>query len=438
MRLPAAFEQRMSAQLGGEYAAFLRALSAPPVRGLRVNAQRISAEEFKKISPWELRPTEILEEGFVLPNGVRSIGSHPFHAAGLFYMQEPSAMSAVAEAKKYIHQDMRILDMCAAPGGKSGGVAACMEGGLIVCNEVTPNRAKTLQFTLERLGVMNAAVISARPDAVAAALPEYFDMVLVDAPCSGEGMFRKDETAIGEWSPEHVSSCALRQRAILKSAYECLAQNGVLIYSTCTFSREENEDNVDFMLKEYPDMELASMLRLYPHTSCGEGHFAAVMRKTAGGRREFPDMRLAACREDVCHEFITNSVELMPQGEIVELPDGRVMLMPTALPTPLKALKLLTAGIYLGDTVKSRFEPSHALVMATGVRMRSRVELDMRDVRLNKYLSGETIHSDISGGWCSVCVGTYPVGLGKAVEGTVKNHIPKGLRINLFAGNDLV
>ena len=437
MTLPEKFIERMGTQLGGEdLAAFLRAYGEPPKRGLRVNTKRISPEGFKAISPWALTPSGILEEGFVVQGGAQGIGAHPYHAAGLFYMQEPSAMSAVAVAAKHLESDMRVLDMCAAPGGKSGGIAAHMRGGLLVANEIVPSRAKTLQFTLERLGTANAVVTSARPDAIASALPEYFDMILVDAPCSGEGMFRKDAAAMREWSPEHVAACAVRQRMILESAYAALAADGILIYSTCTFSIEENEGAVEAIAAAHPDMRICSMERLYPHTSAGEGHFVAALKKSGGMRRDCPDMRLAPCREAAYGGFIESCVSALPDGKPYLIADGRVLLLPQALPEPLKSVRMLTAGLYMGDMQKARFEPSHALVMAAGAKLARRVQLYIGDERLARFLSGETIAFGIENGWCEVCVDDHPIGLGKAVGGVIKNHIPKGLRSNGAPANN--
>ena len=253
-KLPHAFIKRMRTDFEtmAEYERFIACYSDAPIRAMRINTLKISKERFLDLCPWRTKQSELLNEGLILTENPEHIGTHPYHIAGLFYMQEPSAMSVVEAAE--IAPGMRVLDLCAAPGGKSGGIAARLCGrGILVSNEIIPNRAKLLARNLERLGIVNAVVTSAHPDAVAEALPQYFDRVVVDAPCSGEGMFRKDPTAIAEWSPEHVSACAKRQQQILESACRCVAPGGKLIYSTCTFSREENEDVIEEFCRMHPE-----------------------------------------------------------------------------------------------------------------------------------------------------------------------------------------
>lgn len=429
IRLPEKFIERMSGTLRSELGDFLASYDKPPVRGVRANLLKTNPDELKELLAYRIERSEILEEGFVLKEPADGIGSDPYHIAGLFYIQEPSAMAPVAAAE--IKPGMKVLDLCAAPGGKSGGVAARMRGeGLLVANEIVPGRAKILGFTLERLGVTNAAVTCARPDALCEALPEYFDRVIVDAPCSGEGMFRKDEAAITEWSEEHVISCAQRQRAILKSAYKALRPGGKLIYSTCTFSREENEDNVDWFASEFPDMEIELAQRLYPHTCEGEGHFAARLKKFGDDCALQPAMKLSPCLEKDYSAFMEHTFEKLPKGKAYMLKDGRVLLIDGELPAGLSAVRLLGAGVYAGDMLKGRFAPAHSLFMAAhGGTYRSAIDLAPDDPRLDAFLRGNTI--EISGGlrgYMPLCAGGFPVGFGKAVDGALKNHIPKGLR----------
>lgn len=441
-QLPEKFTARMRRELGDEFPAFLASYEEPPKRGLRVNTLKNEPEEFLRVSPWALEPTGMLEEGFVVKGG-EGFGRHPYHAAGLFYMQEPSAMSAVAAAP-VDESGLKVLDLCAAPGGKTGGIAARMRGeGMLIANEIVPKRARLLAQNVERLGITNAAVICERPDSIARALPEFFDIVMVDAPCSGEGMFRKDETAVMEWSPEHVAACAERQKLILQSAAECVRPGGCIVYSTCTFSREENEGVIEDLLVGHEDFSAEHMERLYPHTSCGEGHFVCRLRRSGhpGGSKRYKKFP-AGCDTasfKLFSEFLGSTFE----NDLIETHSGRfherggvLRLIPTGLPEAVLGLHPVACGVELGELKKGRFEPAHTFCMAAlGQRFRRRLEFEPGDRRLAAFLAGNTIPCPEDWrGWCTVCVKagerSYPVGLGKAVDGVMKNHIPKGLYIN--------
>lgn len=420
----------MKKQLGPEAPAFFDCYEQPPRRGLRVNTLRLAPDAFSAISPFPLLPTGILPEGFVLAQDQPGIGSHPYHLAGLFYLQEPSAMAPIAALN--VKPGMRVLDLCAAPGGKSGGIAARMQGkGLLIANEVVPGRAKTLRYTLERLGVCNAAITSARPEALCGALAGYFDAVLVDAPCSGEGMFRKDPAAIAEWSLAHVLACAERQKAILESAAPALRPGGTLVYSTCTFAPEENEGVIEAFLAAHPDFTLLDMHRLYPHTSPGEGHFVARLERT-GESGEKPAkasaLSLPACKEEAYAAFCKDALVEPPSGEVVCLQDGRVLILPESLPRGLERVRLLSAGVYAGDIRNGRFQPGHALAMAAGIGWKR--SLTLEEEARSLYLRGGVVPAPgMKSGWCRAEVEGWPLGLGKAVEGMLKNHLPKGLRL---------
>ena len=436
--LPAKFKERMRSELGDDAARFFAAYEEPPVRGLRVNTLRIEPEAFQRVSPWELEPTGILPEGFIV-RGAENVGRHPYHAAGLFYMQEPSAMSAVAAAP-IDDKGLKVLDMCAAPGGKTGGAAARMRGkGLIVANEIVPKRARLLAQNVERLGVTNAAVVCERPDRIAEALPEFFDIVMVDAPCSGEGMFRKDDTAIAEWSPEHVSACAERQKLILESASACVSRGGATVYSTCTFSRDENEGVIEDFLSKHGDFTAEHMERLYPHTSCGEGHFVCRLRRE--GERAPADFERIQPTKDkkalaALGEFASATLaDGLPEGTL-HIANDRVRLIPSDMPAEVLRLRPVSCGVELGELKKGRFEPSHAFAMAAfGNEWTRTLALMPDDPLLRTFLSGSTVPCpEAWRGWSIVCVKAenkaYPVGLGKPVDGVMKNHLPKGLYIN--------
>lgn len=436
VRLPESFISRMKDELGSDFPSFIQCYEKPPVRGLRVNTLKISPGEFESISPFPITPGCPIPEGFVLGDA-EGIGRHPYHLAGLFYMQEPSAMSVIA-ASGADPSGLRVLDMCAAPGGKSGGVAARMRGkGILVSNEIVPKRALQLSFNLERLGVTNSAVISAKPDAIASALPGFFDIVLVDAPCSGEGMFRKDPEALAEWSPEHVKACAVRQSLILESAEKCVAGGGALVYSTCTFSREENEGVIESFLNKHSDFSVEHTERLLPHASCGEGHFVCRMRRAGeSSSREYyrtvegtRDKNAFSALSGFAGSVLQNG---LPDGTI-HLAGDTLRLIPHGMPADVLRLHPISVGVELGELRKGRFEPSHGFFMAALSQEYQRgLVFDPVDPHLAAFLSGNTVPCPEDWrGFSAVNVRAggraFPVGFGKAVDGVMKNHLPKGL-----------
>ena len=466
--LPEAFKERMAAQLGTEYDAFISAYELPPVRGIRINTLKISKERFIELCPWKIEQSPTLDEGLILREEAPHIGSHPFHIAGLFYVQEPAAMSVIAAAD--IRPGMRVLDLCAAPGGKSGGIAARLGGsGFILSNEIVPSRAKQLARNLERLGVVNAAVTSAHPDVIADALPRFFDRVIVDAPCSGEGLFRKDDTAIAEWSPEHVVSCAARQKSILESAEKCVADGGRLVYSTCTFSPEENEGVIEAFLDAHSDYSLVSQKRLYPHTCAGEGHFVAVLEKSGSFQRDCntisafkpsivgndkdsvlsrkPAKRggaspwlapLGSEQKRIASDFLSGVCILEDNGVLFDslyALNDRLIYAPFDIPSSVLRLRTVSLGVEIGEFTKGRLKPSHTFFMAAhGFCCRNRIELSGSSGELAAFLRGETIETDAAldirgehSRYLPICCGSFPVGFGKLSDGVIKNHLPKGL-----------
>ena len=434
--LPEAYITRMRAQLGeSEFAAYLAAMEEKPRRAMRVNLLKTTAEDFSAQADFSLTPTGILPESFFFEDDV-AIGRHPLHAAGLCYVQEPAAQAPAALTGAGM--GMTVLDLCAAPGGKTTQLAAMMQNtGLLVANEPVRSRAEVLAGNIERLGVTNALVTSMRPDALALSLGACFDVVLVDAPCSGEGMFRKDETAVREWSPEHVLSCAARQEQILESAALLLNPGGRLVYSTCTFSREENEGAIERFLSAHADFSWIESRRMYPHSSVGEGQFMAVLVRAGAGEfsalaaRVVESAALAAPAGEhvpAFEAFWRETFTIEPPAAKL-LPDGRVLIPPALLPRDLKSLHIVRAGVLAGELKNDRFTPDHALGMAyPASAFRATVPLEAG--ALTRFLAGETVVSlpDLSG-WCPATVLGHPVGWGKAVDGVLKNHIPKGLRI---------
>ena len=433
VNLPVQFIENMKKQLPEtEWEAFFAIYGKAPYKGVRLNPLKGGMSALKPLLPFLGESVAWEENGFYTTE--EKVGHSPFHAAGLFYSQEPSAMCAAPLLE--VEEGERVLDLCSAPGGKGTQLACKMNGkGIAVLNEPVSSRAKILSQNVERMGIKNAVVISELPENLSTKFAGYFDKILVDAPCSGEGMFRKNaEEALGEWSEENVALCAERQARILDEATKMLRDGGRLVYSTCTFATAEDEGQVCDYLQKHPEMRLLKQEKLYPHKVQGEGHFAALFEKV--GKTGDWDSRIKECKlwctrdaekayrdfeKKFFHtKFATRLYEA--NGILYDLPEGVF---------DWKGVQVLRVGVRLGEVINGRFEPSHSLALCVKKEeCKNAVDLTEGDVRLEKYLRGDTIEDDgVENGWCLVCVGGYPLGLGKAVNGTVKNHYPKGLRI---------
>lgn len=416
--LPEEFLKRMKGELGAEYAGFLQSYSRPAEKAVRVNTLKITPEEFEKISPVTLDGKVPWEDSGFYAQG-DSLGKTVLHAAGLYYVQEPSAMCAVPELE--IKAGERVLDLCAAPGGKTTQIAQYMQGkGVLVANEIDFKRYGILKSNIERFGVINAAVTCQTPENLAEYYKNYFDKILVDAPCSGEGMFKKEEAALREWSLKNVQACAARQTKILESANKMLAGGGRLVYSTCTFAPDEDERQIENFLKLHPEYDLIKTKKLLPHKVRGEGHFCAVLEKTAGTRAE--DFRLKPAKISDKKEFeeFKKGVIFAELYNIVKIGDS-VYSLADNFPAELKA------GVKLGEVKSGRFEPAHALAMCLNQSEVKGLEVD-EEVAI-KYLRGLTFDCTEENGWRVVTHKGYPLGWCKVVNGIAKNHLPKGLRI---------
>jgi len=464
--LPPAYLERMAHLLGDEYKAFLASYNDSPCTGLRVNTLKLSAERFLTITPFHLEQIPWSPVGFrVIPPAVgsHSPGKHPHHAAGLFYLQEPSAI-AVAELLNP-RPGERVLDLAAAPGGKSTHLAAKMENqGLLVANEIHPQRAWDLAENLERCGVRNATITNETPEHLAEHFGAFFDRVLVDAPCSGEGLFRKSPKARMEWNLKLVESCSIRQSKILESAARLVRPGGWLAYATCTFSPQENEARLARFLESHPEFEiipsprlpgfsaghpewlnppapdsLRGAFRLWPHRAPGEGHFIALLRRddsqANSAFKPYHPGKIPTTVQRLYQEFIQENLVSIPTETRLELIGSYLYQLPADLPD-LGALRRLHPGWWLGTMKKNRFVPAHALAMGLAKEDALRlVELVSSDPgQVNAYLRGESLSGERQGktqpdgGWVMVTVDGFPLGWGKQVQGVIKNYYPHGLR----------
>ena len=427
--IPEAFLTRIQAQLGDEYEEFLKSLERPRAVALRFNplkGERPVLPFVGEAVPWEAA-------GCYYDPAARP-GLHPYHEAGVYYLQEASAMSAVALLDPQPGE--RVCDLCAAPGGKSTQIAGRMGGeGFLLCNEWSPKRAKILSQNVERMGVANALVTNETADNLARHLPGFFDRVLIDAPCSGEGMFRKEEAAVTDWSEETVAMCARRQAEILDAGARLVRPGGRLVYSTCTFAPAENEETVTAFLERNPDFapeETAApwftkagvgQFRLWPHKLLGEGHFAAVLRRKGEGEAE----GRGCAGEKLPKEWQNFAKELqivLPRGKAISF-GPNLFWAPEDLPA-LKGLKVLRPGLELGDVKKGRFEPAHALALWLK-NCKNSVFFSADSNEIKAYLHGDVVPGAVKG-WCLVLVDGYSIGWGKGDGNQIKNHYPKGLR----------
>ena len=427
--LPEAFLERMKAQLGAEYGDFLSSLERPRAVALRYNplkGERPALPFVGQPVPWE-------PEGFYYDPEARP-GLHVYHEAGVYYLQEASAMAPVALLDPQPGE--RVCDLCAAPGGKATQIAGRMLGrGFLLCNEINPKRAKILSRNIERMAVPNALVTNEHPETLAQRFSGFFDRVLVDAPCSGEGMFRKEEAAVTDWSEETVAMCARRQGEILSSAAKLVRPGGYLVYSTCTFAPAEDEGAVSAFLEAHPEFTPEPVeapwftpgengsYRMWPHKLLGEGHFAAVLRKTGGEAENIP----LETGEKLPKQWTSFAKELE-----ISLAAGKAMCFgrslfwaPEEMPD-IRKLKVLRPGLELGTVKIDRFEPAHAL--ALWLKKCANVQdygPDSEEIKA--YLHGEVVPSNVKG-WCLVRAGLYSIGWGKGDGKVLKNHYPKGLR----------
>ena len=447
-QLPIEFQQRMKRLLGDEYNDFLMSYEEKPVRAFRVNTDKISLEDFSKLNIFSSEKIPYVENGFYFDYD--GIGNHPYHHAGMFYIQEPAAMVPVESID--INPDWNVLDLCAAPGGKSSQIKNKLgKNGVLVSNEIVPSRCKILTGNMERMGFKNVVTTCMHPQKLVKEFPDSFNMIMVDAPCSGEGMFRKEEIAIDEWTPENVLMCAERQAEILDCAVKMLKAGGYIVYSTCTFSLEENEMTVDAFLQRHPDFELIPVTdkvrentadgisfdgcscenihytrRCYPHKNKGEGQFVAVLHNTSeennysskmDNKKEKIDKTVIDFLNDTLINYEKDNVLMYNGNPVYFTPDF-----------PIRKGNAFFCGVTIGEVRKNYIQPHHQFFMAMGTDFKKKIELTADSEEVKKYLHGEEFNAECPNGWAAVLVDGCTVGGVKVSNGKAKNHYPKGLR----------
>ncbi len=455
MVLPQDFKDKMKNLLKEDFDDFLKGYDKDNFYSLRINTLKADPNNVLDKNLFDFSPVKWCPTGYYYPGNQRP-GRHSYHHAGVFYIQEASAMAVVECAD--IQRGDKVLDLCAAPGGKSTQIAAKLAGtGLQISNEIVPNRAKILSQNIERMGVKNAVVTNESPEKLEKVFPDFFDKIIVDAPCSGEGMFRKDPAVVNEWSLAQVEVCANRQGHILESAHKMLAENGIMVYSTCTFSPEENEIAVQKFIDNHPEYilikpdvhrffstgvpqwadsdntQLCKTMRLFPHKIDGEGHFIAVLKKTQGDESRVKTAK-AVTEKKLLQPYFDFEKKFLKDISFdnFTLFGENLYAMPEGTPD-LSKIKVLRCGLHLGEIKKNRFEPSHSLAMALNKdNVKQFVSYDCDSDEMLNYLKGETLTvcDDIKG-WCLVCTDGYSVGWAKVSDGIAKNHYPKGLRITM-------
>ena len=444
MNLPIEFCERMRELTGDEYDDFIKSYDTQINKGIRINTLKCS-DSLPILNSCE--KIQWCEDGYYADN-LSINGNHPYHASGVVYFQEPSAMAVACGMP--IGENAKILDLCAAPGGKTTHIGARMGNhGLLLSNEIIPKRAAVLSENVERMGLTNTIVTNESPRQLSERFEGFFDGIIVDAPCSGEGMFRKEPQAVEEWSVNHTLSCAVRQKNILDDAYKMLKCGGYIMYSTCTFSYDENESVVQYMIDKY-NMQLChidglDMLsdgigdgmqdcrRIFPHKNKGEGHFMALLRRTEESNPAKVHQKKKEKRKDtqldlainLYREFEKSALNAKLDGEFVLFGDN-LNLMPEYI--NLDKLRVLRCGLHLGITKRNRFEPSHALSHALPADMYiNRIEFSLNSDEIKRYMHGETLSNSMNG-WCIITADGYSIGWGKGSNGIVKNHYPKALR----------
>lgn len=434
--------------LGDDFNAYMESFSEIPAHGLRINTGKLSEEEYLKISNWDLKKVPWINNGFYYEDAAAP-ARHPHYYAGLYYLQEPSAMTPANRLD--VQPGHRVLDLCAAPGGKATELGSRLKGkGMLLANDISTSRARALLKNLELAGVANLLVSAEDPNRLAPCYPEYFDRILIDAPCSGEGMFRREHSMIDYWKNAGPDSYVPVQRSLLENGVSMLKKGGKLLYSTCTFSIKEDEENIRWILEQHPEMHLLPIspyegfsegylgltdaVRIFPHKMKGEGHFLALLEKdgeadsvSGKGEKLLPLKKLP----DEIREFLSFIKKDFTEGGFVIEREQVYYFAPGVERKP--GIRYLRSGLLLGTWKKNRFEPSQALAMALGKdKFAYTCDWSAEDPRTVKYLKGETVTPDDTAKekttWRLICVDGYPLGWGKLAGAMLKNKYNPGWR----------
>ena len=428
MDFPEDFLKEIKDILKTEYEDFLKSYDMPVSSGIRANTLKTDRASLRELLNKDLRDVPWCENGLYLTDDLKASQS-PYYYAGLYYIQEPSAMAPAALLAP--DPGDKVLDLCAAPGGKSTALGAYLKGeGLLVSNDVSPSRARALVKNIEISGIRNSIITCEMPEKLETCFPEYFDKILVDAPCSGQGMFHKKPSMVEyykDFGPEYYNKL---QRPIILSAARMLKPGGTMVYSTCTFSRLENEETIDFLIRTMPEMSIIKTFRLWPHKVRGEGHFAALLKKTGTEREE---IKKNVSGSDKCTVFEDFCAEKGIINKIKDLSLRKDHISKKVMDDDLlKGLRVLKNGWYLGEIKNKRFEPSESFAMGLyASEISHKISFSINDERVIRYLKGETVdipETDING-YVLICLEDHPLGWGKVHNGMLKNKYPAGWRI---------
>ena len=428
MNLPERFLNDVKELLGEEFDDFIKSYEQKKTTAIRVNTMKMEKDRLKGLLDCNTEDIPWAEEGLYYDEYEYKPGRNPLHDAGAYYLQEPSAMSVVPKAD--IQEGDRVLDMCAAPGGKSTYILSKLNNtGLLVSNEINATRIKALGENLERFGAANAIITNTDSKGLLKVFEGYFDKVIIDAPCSGEGMFRKDQVAIDDWSYAKVIECRDIQHEIIRDGYKMLKNGGTLVYSTCTFAKEEDEDIIDGFAEEFENAEVVLKERLWPHKVKGEGHFVAKIIKHDEEDCSVKPAKFKKLDKELkdFRDFEKKFLNIKLDGDFF-IRGENLYLMPKDSPDT-KKIKLLRQGLHLGELKKNRFEPSHALahyLKKEDVKNFADFKFDSDEIKA--YMSGDVINTGESRGWIIVGVEGVSLGWGKESGGVIKNRYPKGLR----------